>query len=285
MDVGTRSAVLDRLRSEVTTEQTRATELTTRIAAVNAELDAATKGHTVERDNATKCLSALQARMADTSVNRDALATALAAVKNTRTSVGQCERAENPFMEQRVRVNADMKALQAELVDLNSKILSTSKDYQGLRFWEHAFGPKGIPAFVMSEVLPLLQSYIDWYTAQLLHGSVSCALIMTGDELHLTFQAFDDVNRLTHERTFNQLSRGQQRCLELAVSPFAISDVARHCTSTHVPLLVIDELTAHLDAHTKPQVCAMLRASHSAAVVVIDHDPSVQGEFDEVWTL
>ena len=113
----------------------------------------------------------------------------------------------------------------------------------------------------------------------MLAGTVYCQLSMTGDDLKiLYFETCPD--GVTRERSYEQLSGGQRRCVELAFAPFALSDMIFARVGVRVSLLLIDELTTHMGADEKLRVCALIERLDRRTVLVADHDVSVQGHFD-----
>ena len=119
------------------------------------------------------------------------------------------------------------------------------------------------------------------FMGQLLAGKVYCQLTMEGDNLRVDF--YETKDGVVRERRYEQLSGGQRRCVELAFSPFALSEMVFARCGVRVPLLVIDELTTHMGAEEKPIVCEILRMLDRDTILVIDHDTAVQGEFDVVY--
>lgn len=151
-----------------------------------------------------------------------------------------------------------------------------------LRFWDDGFGPKGIPVLVLRTALHELEMYANSFLSRILGGKVFTELAMDGDDLDIRFFEYDPEGTM-RQRDYLQLSGGQRRCVQLAFAPFALSEMIFNRTGVRIPFLVIDELTTHLDADTKPLVCAVLRELDRETIVVIDHDPQVQGEFDVVY--
>ena len=152
-----------------------------------------------------------------------------------------------------------------------------------LAFWEEGFSAKGLPVLVLRTALHELETHANRFMAQLLQGSVFCQLAMAGDDLKVLF--FESKDGAVRDRRYEQLSGGQRRCVELAFSPFALSEMVFARCGVRVPLLVVDELTTHMGAEEKPLVCDVLRSLDRDTILVIDHDAAVQGEFDAVYEM
>jgi DNA repair exonuclease SbcCD ATPase subunit len=154
-----------------------------------------------------------------------------------------------------------------------------------LQFWEKGFGAKGLPVLVLRAALHELETYANGFMAQLTRGRIFTKLLMKGDELKIHFYAVDPMSQKVHERRYEQLSGGERRCVELAFNPFALGEMVFNRCGVRVNTLIVDELTTHLGQDEKPLVCDILRDLDRRSVVVIDHDLSVQSEFDQVCDL
>lgn len=190
----------------------------------------------------------------------------------------------NPF-ESRARAHAEKaEQVRQRIEQLRAEGQELAAHRHRLEFWADAFGPKGLPVLVLRTALYELQHYANHFLAQILHGRIFAELAMTSDSLQIRFfeQCPDGEVR---ERRYEQLSGGMRRCVELAFSPFALSEMVFNRCGVRVPLLMIDELTTHLGQEEKPLVCEMLRSLDRDTILVVDHDIQVQGEFDEVCEL
>lgn len=194
------------------------------------------------------------------------------------------ERAQaNPFEAKQRDKEANIAAVKEKIGTLTEKIEGMKRRQQILGFWDDGFGPKGIPVLVLRTVLYELETHANRFLANLTAGRVYGQLEMLGDDLKINFFKFEVSGQPAVERSFLQLSGGERRCVEMAFSPFALSEMIFSRIGVRVPMLVIDELTTHLSPKAKPEVCAILRDLGRDTVVVIDHDLSVQGEFDIVY--
>ncbi|KAL6073891.1 hypothetical protein QOT17_004585 [Balamuthia mandrillaris] len=199
-----------------------------------------------------------------------------------KARVAELETATNPHLEKRAQQAREIARLTREKSQKEGELNSARSELKRNAFWEDGFGHKGMHVTVLEEVLPQLQTYANRYLSRLLKGRVHCRLEMEDEKLLLRFFEYDITAQQTRERSFNQLSRGQQRCVELAFSPFALSELVFARTGLRTPFLIVDELTTHMDAETKPVVCDLLRELGREKIVVVDHDPTVQGQFDAV---
>jgi len=209
---------------------------------------------------------------------RDNRAAAEHRLKSARALWQHHESELNPWKakqaEQEARVSALRAAIERDDAELRSLMLTRAT----LEFWETGFGQNGIPVLVLRLALFDLEEHANRFIAALTEGSITSQLSIEGDDLMVRF--FKHENGQTRERTYLQLSGGEKRCVEMAFSPFALSEMIFSRCGVRVGLLVIDELTTHLGAEEKPIVCRLLRSLDRETVLVIDHDESVRGAFD-----
>lgn len=195
----------------------------------------------------------------------------------------QHEEAENPWTTRQAERDARLAELQAEVNALLSQRDSFEAQRTVYEFWEFGFGPKGVASLVLRTALYELEAHANQFLAQLVGSRLYCELTMLNDSLGIRF--YEQLYGQVQERRYEQLSGGQRRCVELAFSPFALSEVVFSRCGVRIPMLVIDELTTHLGADEKPLVIDLLRRLDRETIVVIDHDVSVQGEFDSSYEL
>ena len=211
---------------------------------------------------------------------RDEHARVLESARQTWTRL---DAEENPW---KARLDAHAKqVLEAKqrLETLDQDIQQLKVQAEALEFWEEAFGAKGIPVLVLRTVLHELETHGNRFLSQILGSRMAVRLSMLGDSLGIQF--FETIDGQVRERRYEQLSGGQRRCVELAFSPFALSEMVFSRAGVRIPLLIVDELTTHLGAEEKPLVCELLRTLDRSTVLVIDHDIAVQSEFDTVYEL
>lgn len=191
--------------------------------------------------------------------------------------------AVNPFKVRQDALDEKLAACREEIASLEDQRASLEVQKSVLDFWEVGFGPKGLPALVLKTALHELELWANRFLAGILNGAVFIRLSMESDSLGIRF--FEQKEGEVYERRYEQLSGGQRRCVELSFSPFALSEMVFNRCGVRVPLLMIDELTTHLGAEEKPLVCDVLRRLDRSTILVIDHDSSVQAEFDQVLVL
>lgn len=190
----------------------------------------------------------------------------------------------NPFEEQARRAAEQIASLRGLVTALQDETLRFGAELQVLEFWGEAFGQKGIPVIVLRTALYDLETAANRYLAWLTDGRVHCKLFMDEEDLRLSlYEIGPDGEK--RPREYEALSGGQRRCVELAFTPFALSDLVFARTGVHIGFLGIDELTTHLDAFQKQRACELLEQVDRHTVLVVDHDVTVQGHFGTKWLL
>jgi len=247
---------------------------------VEAEEGVATRRAAIEEDIARvrKHLDACAEAQATFARLRDNRAAAEHRLKSARALWQHHEAELNPWKAKQSEQEARVSALRAAIERDDSELRGLSLTRSTLEFWETGFGQNGIPVLVLRLALFDLEAHANRFIAALTEGTITSQLAIEGDDLVVRF--FKTEDGATRERTYLQLSGGEKRCVEMAFSPFALSEMIFSRCGVRVGLLVIDELTTHLGAEEKPIVCKLLRSLDRETVLVIDHDESVRGAFD-----
>lgn len=201
-------------------------------------------------------------------------------IEGARQDYREQQAAVDPFEERARRDAEQLAALTTKISALEAENLRLAEQLAVSEFWVDAFGARGIPATVLRTALYDLEVAANRYLTQLLDGALYAQLVMDeeGDDLRIDYYELcpDGERRL---RAYEQLSGGQRRCAELAFSPFALSDLVRARAGVSVGFLALDELTTHLGAEEKQRACELLERLERRSVLVVDHDPTVQGYF------
>lgn len=229
------------------------------------------------RDKLEKCNHGLNA-LTDIAHKR---AAAVRDWEATLATIEKLRHAVNPFTSKQTETKAKLELLEVEMRTLAVSEKTATEAVALMSFWEDGFGSKGLPVLVMLSAINELQQHANRFLATLLGGRLACELEMKSDALHIRY--FEQRGPTRIERSYEQLSGGLRRCVELAFVPFALSETVFSRAGVRIPLLLIDELTTHLDAETKPLLCGILTRLGRSSVFVIDHDETVRGEFDVIY--
>lgn len=269
--------------------RTTATTLAARASNIASELEGARGGDTAAKES-------IRAQMEEAQTHLKTVNEALSAIARMKQAhddharraveadalLGPREREANPFVAQQREAESRKATLGLAKQDAETKLGIAERSASDFGVWEDGFSAKGLPVIVLRTVLHELETHANAYLARLLAGRIMCKLSLVEDDLIAHFYEWNVATGTHTERSYLQLSGGQRRCVELAFSPFALSDMIFARVGVRVSFLVVDELTTHLDPDTKPLVCRLLQTIERDTVLVIDHDQGVLGEFDKV---
>jgi DNA repair exonuclease SbcCD ATPase subunit len=264
----------------------------TRMSQLAMQLEGLTGVDTGEREKLHAELTETRSKMSKVSealrqferirANKDALEQRREAAIQEGAEVTQ---RENPWMRKAQETAEQAEAKRAELEELADELGDLHESTETLRFWADGFGQKGLPVVVLRSILGDLEQTANDFLVRLVEGRIWAELSLADDALDIKFRKYDPDAMIWRERRLEQLSTGERRCAELAFSPFGLSEMLFRRLKCKVPFLVIDELTTHLGAAEKSLACDVLQGLERETVLVIDHDQSVQGEFDVVYDL
>lgn len=269
-------------QAEMTTHQVRVQNLQSELGQLVEHGGAGTASFSVSLKGALKGLDEANVALTAVTAVKEKRAASVRVHEEARRAIAAQEALQNPWAVKQAEGAAVLAQLEEAYRTTQTALEMMEKREHVLRFWEQGFGPKGLPVLVLRTALYELEMHANAFLAKLMGGRVYTELEMIGDNLNINFFEFNEAG-VVKERDYLQLSGGQRRCVQLAFVPFALSEMIFSRTGVRVPFLVIDELTTHLDPETKPIVCGILRELGRDTVLVIDHDPNVQGEFDVVY--
>lgn len=204
----------------------------------------------------------------------------------------------NPFQESMRMVSEELATAQAKLHQRKEDFSILKETVNALKSLDVAFGPRGVPSFVLEEGLVWLEKL----TAAYLHK-------LSAGELMLQIRAFSDYksssrsdgdnkeviskkvfirkqgsNSQIRERSLRQLSGGQRRRCSLAFA-LAFADLANERAGFQSSLIVMDEILQALDEDGRQRISKILptlmgesQAFRDTVIVVAqDEAPEIAG--------
>lgn len=201
--------------------------------------------------------------------------------KQLTADIERLKQQQNPFAGKQQEIAARRGALEKHVQELRSIVAQRAHEKTKLEFWEQGFGQDGIPVLMLRSSLFELETAANRYLRTLTEGKFFVRVSLVEDDLRCVFMEYDAKANQLRERRFEQLSGGERQCAKLAFSPFGLGDLF-HARGVRAPILNIDELTTHLHSTQKTIACDLLHRLDRDLVIVVDHDVSVQGEFDQV---
>lgn len=276
------------IEQQIKSKEFEINTLNSRIANAEMELAGLTGNEGTEREKILEKLKKLQGEQGKLREVQNAIAklrsnaeAARAEKQRLAEERRQLAEAENPYAARAESHKKQLEAKRGDYANLNEEIEETHAHVERLRFWFEGFGQNGLPVVVMRSAMGDLEDTANEFLGRLTQGKLWATLSLEDDALDVSFLERDgDGWRM---RRYEQLSGGQRRCAELAFSPLGLSEMLFRRLKCKVPLLVIDELTTHLGAREKVIACQILHDLDRETVLVIDHDPTVQGQFDVVY--
>lgn len=204
----------------------------------------------------------------------------------------------NPHQEKLCMLTKNLRTEQSLLQMREEEFSKTTDAVSTLKTLDTAFGPRGVPSFVLEEGLTRL----EWLTGEYLQK-------LSGGELMLQIRAFSDYkssNRTDgenkeiiskrvftsdgrqpsklRERSLRQLSGGQRRRCSLAFA-LAFADLAHERAGFQSSMIVIDEILQSLDEDGRRRISKILpdmlgegySSRDTVIVVAQDEAPEVAG--------
>ena len=191
----------------------------------------------------------------------------------------------NPWALKAQEHAAQLARLDEEIARARTVLDADGPKVAALRFWAEAFGPGGVPQVVLRTAMFELETYANAVLSRIVGGRLAVSLVMTDDDLDITFRKFYRSAATWRERRYEQLSGGERRCVELAFSPFGLSELISAKTGARVPVLFIDEMTTHLGDEEKREIAQYLHSLDRETIVIVDHDRAIQAEFEQIYDL
>lgn len=198
-----------------------------------------------------------------------------------QADIARADAQVNPFAGKQGEITSRQAQVTERLRELGGLIAQHMHSKGVLEFWEEGFSSKGIPVLMIRAGVYELEQAANRYLRTFTESKIFVNVVLAEDDLECHFQKYDPIAKQLRARRYEQLSGSERRCAMLAFSPFGLGDLFRS-RGVRAPILLIDELTTHLGSTQKMLVCDLLRQREHGTIIVIDHDVSVQGEFDTV---
>ena len=172
--------------------------------------------------------------------------------------------------------------LEGSLLDSQESLVILQDDLCKYEFWVEGFGPRGIRAFRLDEITPVLNNlalrYSDCLFGDGTRAQYSTLTPLKGGGFREKFDLslYDEKGeRLT------VLSAGQSMRRDI-VHAFSVSDLAQQLGKRTVSMLVLDEIFRTLDAAGIEQAMQLLdeKSVENSMVMVIEHSPELEAHFD-----
>jgi len=195
---------------------------------------------------------------------------------------------ENPFFQ---IVDQAREKVEAMLSDVETLLEDNKHDLHDLaevEFWVRGFSPKGLPSYILDQVMVLLTDRANHYLHTLSDSDIQVSFATqrelkskkgeVRDEIAITWQieGQEDV----------QPSGGQWKKIEIATD-LALMDLVATKEDSPCQLLLLDEVLDGLDREGRRRVVALLRElrERKDTVMVVSHEPDLLDEFERVLSV
>jgi DNA repair exonuclease SbcCD ATPase subunit len=161
-------------------------------------------------------------------------------VEHLRSQLAKCQSEKDPYVSMLEMVDKEVSA-----ADSQSNVYKKDiKDLEGkmpyFNFWVKAFGDDGIRSFIINEIVPALNSRINYWLQYLMDGRVK---VTFNNQLEETIERipYDD-----DPFVYNSLSGGEHCRIDLAISQ-AFAHVMMMTSGTCPSIVALDEVGANID--------------------------------------
>lgn len=153
---------------------------------------------------------------------------------------------------------AEVDMIKANIVALEQEIETTVKATSFNALLADVFGPKGIQAFVLRNIVQALQYCSQAYLDELSDGSLQLRMQVGANDSIIKQAAVRNPDGTWRVRPLSSLSGGQWRRCSLSLS-LGFIDLASKRGKLRSSLLVLDEPLTHLDSVGRKSVGRLLR--------------------------
>ena len=187
-------------------------------------------------------------------------------LKDEKESKSKKLQEKNPHEELLEQNNNNLLEIQEKYNDIKKDIenIESLSDYYD--FWLDAFGDDGIRKFVINEIVPALNSKLDYWLQILVDNKL---LIKFDDALNETITKHPDNDK---ELIYAVLSNGQKRRINLAVTQ-AFAHVMMLSHGVNPNIIFLDEISTNIDSIGIQAIYNMIcELSKNKKVFVTTHD-------------
>jgi len=181
-----------------------------------------------------------------------------------------------------IKKEQNLKVTKSKLIESRSNRERISKEILAYKFWTHAFGPKGISAYVLGEILDDINSRVEEVMEHVVDGDISVEFVAgrklkTKDEYVGEFDIIIRDNTKPKPVRFVLWSGGEKGRIS-----FAIAMALTRLTANKLNLLLIDEAFDHGITSLGVERILDYIQSLKNKIVLISHKPETRKRFTSV---
>lgn len=184
--------------------------------------------------------------------------------------------------------NERVDELVNELADIDSKLTDIDTEHDAIEtqlddvgWWKNALGPKGIPAFAIEAVLPVLNAKTNQHLLVLADGDIVVEWMPTTEKVGGGAKEELTLKLVVEGIEEAKPSGGQQRKVELATE-LALAEIVQEREGSGTNALFLDEAFEGIDPDGAERVCEWLDGLGFDSVFVVSHTDEVEERFDSL---
>jgi DNA repair exonuclease SbcCD ATPase subunit len=174
-----------------------------------------------------------------------------------------------PYMAMMKMAEEELYKAEEQSKDYKNQLSELDSSMPYYEFWVRAFGDEGIRAFVINEIIPSLNSRINYWLQFLMDGKIQ---VKFNNELEET------ISRVPIDKdpfVYNSLSGGEHGRIDLAISQ-AFAHVMMMTSGTCPSFVGLDEVGANIDRPGIHAIYSMIcEMARERQVIIITHDPDL----------
>jgi DNA repair exonuclease SbcCD ATPase subunit len=194
----------------------------------------------------------------------------------------------NPFKDQIENARVKLEAYAAEVGKGEVELQQQRHERAHYEFWVKGFSDHGLPSFVLDAAMPYLTDKANEYLEVLSDGDIHMEF-RTQRELKSSKGELRDEIEVLWEiegKPNYPPSGGQMKKMEIATD-LALMDLASARDSSHVDLLLMDEVLDGLDSEGAQRVVRLLHnlRKQRGTILVISHQSDLADAFEKCWSV
>lgn len=206
-------------------------------------------------------------------------------IESQEKAIEELKTLKNPYSELDSNLLQQLEQFNKDLVEQNAELTSIIEQEAYLKFWDEAFGLKGIRSILMDDILPVLNKAADEASKTISDGELD---IEFKNRRQLGNGSFKEefnivVNNLHGSAVYKLNSSGEKRKVDVC-SLFAVNSALQAQPKNRVNLLGMDEVFDALDETSCERVVKLIhnQLKYNSTILIVTHNPSLRQHFDKV---
>ena len=287
-EIGNITAELMPLVEQFKTKSARLSELNAQLPELKSEVETLSTEESKRSENQWQAKSAMEEVASEIKQLESKESQLLNDVNNAQDYADRFKSSHSNLQTNLNSVINDIKQVEDSLEKEAKKQETVINEVSSLEKALMAFSDKGIKSHVLDLVTPEMNNTIQAYLSRLTGGSISVTFSTQGTKANGdTVDKFEiGVINDGQETTYNSLSSGEQRRVDVAIS-LTLQDILMRKSNTQSNMLIYDELFESLDAVGSETIIDLLkeRLGSVASIFVVTHNDMLKPLFDNTVTV